>query len=153
MPIELPDSHSIKMRLEEVSDDKFFREDLIPRLMKLAGITLRPEELVDSLETKLSDYADERMLGIKALALIDMPEIIHKLVDDEDECLSALIIWDTRVAESKELDRERAKFQKGRRGYRQPKLPRTQKKQLKKNQQNLERRGTVKIDPKRLTGR
>lgn len=131
--IVLPDEQTIKERLELVSSDQSFRDHVIPRMMELAEVRLQPIELVESLEVKLSEYADERMLGIKTLALADMEAIISNLVDDEKQRKSTINCWSAaKIDKITQNGLSEAELRKARRGYSQPKFPRRRKKNLKK---------------------
>ncbi|HVX48403.1 MAG TPA: hypothetical protein VHA05_03540 [Candidatus Saccharimonadales bacterium] len=134
--ILMPDAPDIRERLEHVSDDSAFHDGVIPRIMELAGISFEPAELVESVETKLSEYAEERMLGIKVLAFTDMEGILASLVDDEDQRNELLDNWRLIVSEKIDHDSVReAELWKARRGYSQPKFPRKRKKEITKRNQ------------------
>jgi hypothetical protein len=131
--ILLPEGPIIRERLEHISDDSSFRSGVIPKIMQLAEISFEPAELVESVEAKLSEFAEEKLLGIKVLAMKDMPEIIMCLVDDDTSRRVALEAWQGIEAErAEQADVKEAELRRAHRGYNQPKFPRRRKKQITK---------------------
>src|SRR5690606_20723631 len=140
--IVMPDGPDIQERLQLVSSDPSFHGYVTPRIMELAGVTLRPSEFVESLEVRLSEYAKKTMLGIKALALADIEDYVVSQVDNEEQQKDAFENWAASKADSiGQNGLSEAELRKAQRGYRQPKLPRKQKKKIKQEHEKEERDG------------
>lgn len=100
--IELPSALRIRQRLGHVSTERAFKQHFVPRAQELSHLEVTPQELIESLETRLADYAEEHVLGMVPFTLERfMPRVINQLVDDEQQKKSTLKAWEERVAELK----------------------------------------------------
>jgi hypothetical protein len=100
--IELPGALRIRQRLGQVSTERAFSQHLIPQLAKLGQLSMTPTELVGTLESKISQYAEDHVLGMVSPVLESkMPKIIDSLIDDQEQKKSVFGAWEARVVELK----------------------------------------------------
>ncbi len=135
----LPSSLRIRQKLGEISANRLFRRELIPSIAQLGDTTVTPESLITSLCLELSEFANENMLGMTALAYERLPLIIDALVDDKEHKTATLDLWGKLVTDKKEKDEAEIRQVKEQYTNPPPKLPRKMKKRGKRGQVQISR--------------
>ncbi|HVV67346.1 MAG TPA: hypothetical protein VHB72_04780 [Candidatus Saccharimonadales bacterium] len=142
--ISFPNAVRLRQQLGYVSINQRHKNKLVSSIEQFGGREIPVDDFLESLEEKLTYFAETYLHGITSLALESMPVIIDSVVTEEPQRTKALELWAERV-EVKRGEAERVEKIKRRLTSPKPeKIPRKRKKAEK-------RRGIIQIDPSRLS--
>lgn len=91
--ITLPDSETMRLRLNEVFTVSHVQDNMFPTLLAEAGETKQPLGVILMLQLAISDYAATTMPLMETMLNVHMPDAISALIDDEAARTEALGFW------------------------------------------------------------
>lgn len=126
--VELASNLRIRQKLGQISSSRLFQKELVPRIANLGGQTLSTEDFLSNVSLELTDFAEQHILGITALALSRMPEIIENVIENEDQRQNALNMWTHLIKERCAQDDSLTSASDSSNSHKPSKLPRKRKK-------------------------